>query len=149
MPLDVACVLSTLLLLAIYAMLSFKMCGSRWGEEGVQWVICFQTFPTVFEPWWVTAGSRIHLGKHRGEKHVHQKWGTNPKSALRLDVQVPDLLHVPLSTCTCEWTVLSVQMSTATLMISHTPYHSCVTFLELTVQICPGFSPWNSRGGHC
>lgn len=85
-------------------MLSFKMCRSGWGKEGVQWVIYSQTFLTVFGQWQVTAGLRIDLGRHGEEKHVHEEWGSNPKSALHYNVQVPGLPHVPLSTCTCQWT---------------------------------------------
>ena len=74
------------------------------GEEGVQWVIYFQTFLSVFVQWQVAAGLRIHLGRHGEEKYMHEEWGSNPKSALTYNVQLPDLPHVPLSICTHEWT---------------------------------------------
>lgn len=67
----------------------------------MRWVLYFQTFLTAFGQWEVTAGRRIHSGRHGEEKRVHEERGSNPRSALCYDVQVPDLPHVPLSICTC------------------------------------------------
>lgn len=48
-------------------------------------------------------GPKDSLGeaRRREEKRVHEERGSNPKSALCYDVQVPDVPHVPLSICTC------------------------------------------------
>lgn len=153
--------LSKLLLLAIYAMLSFKMCGSGWGEEGVQWALCFQTFLTVFGQRQVTAGLRIPLGRHGEGKRVHEEWGSNPKSALRYDVRVPGLLHVPLCVCTCQWTgncscweMRSFLHSNTLGFLAHPEDCWIPIFISLSCYI---FRPNSTnlsrvsllRGGHC
>lgn len=125
----------------------FKTCRSG-GGSAVRYL-----FPNLSNSVWAVA-SYCRLKDSLGEAWRREAcaWGVRKQSQICSSLQCAGPWSAP-----CSSEHLHMSMNTTLNTFLHTQRtagplfscHSCVPFLDLTVQICPGFPSWKCWGEHC